>query len=412
MSLAKKITCFLLVMLVTAPASALTTSPSGGSGNYTSQSADTVDQSEMVGYGFLGLDDFYSPGARQYEMQILTGVYLGLADNIEAGFGISLANNSATISSGNSLRYFRAHGKYRFYGSRASGHAAALSMYSTTGEVPDAPSLASGNSNTGAELTYSSYRPRTDIHYALTMDTRDYKVYSGAAFSYALTPVVALSASRMIYTKHQRIYEIGLKAQSATVNSAPSGNIYLTLAAHFNPADALKYSAGTILDIPGGVGVLKARYFIGFIYSSRYSGQKNTTPMEKTTAAMVESAATTSPQETVAAMKSVPTVEATKAQFDAAQASTCKARVEILDMSGINGLGQKVASQLRDRGYCIQAIYVESNTMSFYSQLYYSEGKESVAKDMTKQFDIKGQVSQRALPVDVDIRFIVGRDRQ
>jgi hypothetical protein len=412
MSRVKKIFCFLLVMLVTLPASAFTTSPDGGSGNFTSQSSDTVAPDEMVSYGLLGLDDFYSSGNRQHEMQILAGVYLGLSKNFEAGFGLSLANNSATIATGTSLRYFRAHGKYRYYGSRSAGHAAAVYVYSTTGEVPDAPSLASGDTNNGFQLTYSTYRPGTDIHYALTMDSRDYKVYTGGAFSYVLSPVFALSASRMIYTKTHRIYELGLKAESATVNSSPSGNLYLTLAAHFNHGEALKYSAGTILDVPGGVGALQARYFFGFTYSSHYPKKKPDSTMVEPMPSGQKAMEKTQVQAAVAPQKPAPVTATTDKKTASVSTNTCRARVEVMDMSGVNGLGEKVAAQLRSKGYCVQSIYAEDNAMSFYSQLYYAEAMEDAAKELTKEFDIKGQVSQRALPVNVDIRFIVGRDRQ
>jgi len=390
------------------PALAQTTSPDGGSGNLTSQSSDTVSPDTMVSYGYVGLDDFYASSNWQHEMQILTGVYMGLSDRMEAGVGLSLANNSATLASGSAVRYFRAHGKYRYYGSRSEGHAASVFLYSTTGEVPDKPSLASGSTNNGFQLTYTTYVPKSEINYTLAMDTRDYKVYSGGSFSYALTPVLDLSASRMFYTKLDRIYELGLKAESATVNNSSSGNLYLVMAAHFDTHEALKYSAGTMLDIPGGLGVMKARYFVGFTYQTK-------TPATKRPSDTTMSSQTIKPMPVKEAPKPMAQAEgklAAQAQAPMITTRPCLARVEVMDMSGVNGLGEKVTERLRKQGYCVSAVYTETNSMSFYSQLYYASDQEDAAKKLTKEFDIKGQVSERALPTNVDVRFIVGRDQQ
>lgn len=405
-----RILCFLLASQIAMPALAQTTSPDGGSGNLTSQSSDTLSPDSMVSYGYVGLDDFYASSNWQHEMQILTGVYMGLSDRMEAGFGLSLANNSATIATGSAVRYFRAHGKYRYYGSRSEGHAASLYVYSTTGEVPDKPSLASGSTNNGFQLTYTTYAPKSEINYALTMDTRDYKVYSGGAFSYALTPVLDLSASRMFYTKNDRVYELGLKAESATVNSNPSGNLYLVMAAHFDTHEALKYSAGTMLDFPGGQGALQARYFLGFTYKAKTPEAKRSAD---TTMSSQSAQQATQPVAVKEASKSMAQAESKlAAQAPMITTKPCLARVEVMDMSGVNGLGEKVAEKLRQQGYCVSSVYTETNTMSFYSQLYYASDKEDAAKNLTKEFDIKGQVSERALPTNVDVRFIVGRDQQ
>jgi hypothetical protein len=391
------------------PATAFTTSPDGGSGNITSQSSDTLPSDSMVSYGMVGLDDFYGGSTWQHEMQILTGVYMGLTDRSEAGIELSLASNSSTIASGSSLRYFRAHGKYRFYGSRAKGQAASVYIYSTTGEVPDKPSLTSGKTSNGLQLTYSTYGAQSDVHYAMSMDTRDYKVYSGGVFSYELLPVLSLSASRMFYTNTDRIYELGVKAESATVNSSSNGNLYLVAGAHFNTQQALQYTAGVMLDIPGSVGALQARYFIGFTYTSEYSNRKRATPPSKP---VTPAKAMGSVSQAVSTAPAKPKVMVPEVKSSAISTKPCLARVEVMDMSGITGLGEKVAEKLRDNGYCVPSVYSETNAMSFYSQLYYSTGNEDTAKELSRQFEIKGQVDQRALPADVEIRFIVGRDQQ
>ncbi|MBD3670740.1 MAG: LytR C-terminal domain-containing protein [Gammaproteobacteria bacterium] len=400
----KNILCFVSAVLLALPAMAQTTSPTGGSGNLTSPNADILNSNEMVSYSFVGLDDFYSSGNWQHEMQILGGVYMGLTHDVEVGFGLSLANNSATIASGTSLRYFDVHGKYRFFGSRVEGKAAALSMYTTTGESPDSTALASGNSSRGFDLVYSQYRPGTDIHYALTMDTRDHKVYSGGAFVYETRPVLAISASRMMYTRTQRVYELGLIAQSATVNGVPDNNLYMTFGVHFNPNEDMRYMAGTMLDVPGGSGTLKASYFLGFQYTSRNLVRKNVT-------------ATNAGGQMPLASKSESTemesdIDAGKLPQTKPIVPVCKAQVEIMNMSGITGLGQRTASELTDKGYCITAIHNEFIAMSYYSQLYYAADSETSAREISHEFSIKGEVSQRSLPENVDIRFIVGRDRQ
>lgn len=400
-----KILCLTPFILYAVPSLALTTSPDGSTGNLTSQTSDTLSSDEMVSYGFIGLDDFYSKPDWQHEMNVSTGFYMGLSNRAEAGMGLSLANNSANIATGNSARYLKAYAKFRFYGSRSFGSAASVYFYSTTGEIPDNTSLASGKTNSGLQLTYSNYYPDSETTYALNMDTRDYKVYNSGSFNYELVPILSLSASRMFYTRYDRMYELGLTAQSATLSGTSNGNLYVVMAAHFNTNNRMKYSAGTVLDTGNGAGTLLARYFVGFSYNNSFGNRKRP-------ARDVVEAEQQVPAKTSVETEKKPAMVKEPEQAPPILTTTCHGNVEIMDMSGIEGLGEKVASKLRRQGYCVPSVYTESRAMSYYSQIYYADGKALLARKLSKAFSIQGNIAERTLPTGVAVRFVVGRDQE
>ncbi|MDH5183317.1 MAG: hypothetical protein OEX12_05445, partial [Gammaproteobacteria bacterium] len=207
--------------------------PGGMTGTLTSGSAEVISTGNIRYFGIVGRDDFYDPssGDSERESRLLTGVTFGLSSHLEMGVGVSFAHGTSPIATGTELRYLRGHAKYVFYGSRARGSAAAVSIYSTTAELPDNLGLTSGNANSGLELIYSQLGLEGDTTYALGLEHRDYKTYNTGTFTYSDVPVLSLSASHLFRTELKRNYELGLKTESASVGNTEYGNIYLNVAA-------------------------------------------------------------------------------------------------------------------------------------------------------------------------------------
>ena len=376
--------------------------PAGLTGTMTSGSAEVMEQGSVRYFMMSGVDDFFDPsGNGEKEIRLLSGMTFGVSNKLEAGVALSLAHNSATIATGTGLRNIRGHAKYHFYGSRAQGKAAAFSIYATGAELVGTPGLASGESNSGVEVVYSSLGIEGDNHYALELGHRDYKSYSGGSFIYNNVPVVALSASHLFRTDLHRNYELGIKGESVTLSDTAYNNVYLSLAAHFATDQELSYLVGTLQDISGGNGANRARYYLGFTYTNKYPrnlGMRHLNTMK-------------SPEPVKLAMSPPPAAKVPE-PVSKPVIQGCRAYVEIMDLSGLNGLAEQVTAKMKQDGYCIRAVHKEENSQAYYSHLYYALDKGELAVEMARVYKIQGEVSRRRLPADVDIRFILGSDQR
>lgn len=378
--------------------------PTGMTGTLTSSNAEIMKQGRIRYFAMLGVDDFYDPasGNGENEARLLTGIGFGISPNLEAGIAVSFAHNTAALSTGTELRYLRGQAKYRFYGSRGQGDAAAISLYSTTAELPSRPGLASGNSNTGIEFIYSELGVGGDTSYTLSKERRDYKIYNAGSFSYVNSPVLSLTASHLFRTELNRNYELGLRMESATVSGVVYGNTYLALGAHFATDQELNYLLGGLIDV-GGDGPNRSRYYFGFTYNSKFSRRLGSNTGVKSSLSQSKAPVV----ETLAKSQAM-----LKKQQDKPVIKGCLAQVEIMDLSGSMGLAELLSSKLKKDGYCIRAIHKEANSHAYYSHLYYGLKKGEMAVGLAKKYKVQGEVSRRRLPSDVDIRFILGKDQR
>ena len=394
-------------LLSTFPVYAASSNHSTGmTGTLTSSNAEIMKQGSIRYFGMLGMDDFYdtASGNGEREARLLTGMGFGISPKLEAGIAVSFAHNTPALSTGTELRYLRGQAKYRFYGSRGQGDAAAVSLYSTTAELPLKPGLASGNSNTGIEFIYSELAVDGDTSYSLSKEQRDYKIYNAGSFSYISAPVLSLTASHLFRTKLNRNYELGLRMESATVSGVAYGNTYLVLGAHFATEQELSYLFGTQIDLASSGGPNRSRYYLGFTYTSKFSRKlgSNTTE-QKPRLSQIKPPVVETLAKTQASLKKQPGKPVIKG---------CLAQVEIMDLSGSNGLAELLSSRLKKDGYCIRSIHKEANSHAYYSHLYYGLEKGETAVALAKKYKVQGEVSRRRLPSDVDIRFILGKDQR
>jgi len=378
--------------------------PAGMTGTLTSGTAEVMTEGNIRYFAISGMDDFYdASGNGVREGRMISGGTFGITRKLEIAVGLSFAHSAPTVAAGTELRYLRGQAKYLFYGSRALGKAAAVSLYTTTAELPGNLGLASGNANTGIEFIYSELGVGGDTTYAMELEHRDYKLYNAGNFEYQQAPVLSLSASHLFRTDLNRNYELGLRAESAAISSANYNNIYLTLAAHFATDQELSYLVGAMLDIPGGIGPNRSRYYLGLTYTSKYPrklGPLGSSIEEPVQTAIPPPAKIKKPIIVLAKEKSKPVVKG------------CSAYIEIMDLSGVNGLSDQVSNKLKKDGYCIRAVYKEENSHAYYSHLYYSLDKGEMAVGLARSYKVQGEVSRRSLPSDVDIRFILGKDQR
>ncbi|MDH5359762.1 MAG: LytR C-terminal domain-containing protein [Gammaproteobacteria bacterium] len=377
--------------------------PAGMTGTLTSGSAEVLNEGNIRYFAISGMDDFYdASGNGEREARVLSGATFSISKKLEVGVGLSFAHSASTIASGTELRYLRGEAKYLFHGSRAQGEAAAVSIYSTTGELPGNLGLASGNANTGMEVVYSELGVEGDNSYALGLEQKDYKLYNAGVFEYTGATVVSLSASHLFRTNLNRNYELGFKAESAAIGGVEYGNMYVSLGAHFATEQEMSYLLGAMLDLPGGEGPNRSRYFLGLTYTSKYPRKLGAlgSAMEKPR----------EPVKLVLPRKEKPVVVVKESIAPIIKG--CLAYVEIMDLSGVSGLSEQVAMKLKKDGYCIRAVYKEESSQAYYSHLYYGLEKGEMAVGLARSYKIQGEVSRRSLPSDVDIRFILGKDQR
>lgn len=394
------------------------------------------------------------------------GLGYGLSDRLSLGLGGTMAGITADAQG---LKKINLLAKLHLGGSHEEGIGVSIAAYKGLLVAPRTEGLGSGDATFGAMANISLYNESTTVHLSLGGEQTDLK-QPGAGF---LSDQVILLGGGLEY-RWQPDWTLlveGLFTRSNTEDD----NLIVAPSLHYRPQGPLSYYARFAAGIPSDSSLPEYSAMAGIRYQF-WSGDAVAEPQAQAQRSMVAGRGQRSDrgQQTAAigqlsappAMVAQPVaelpipaevkedllgisqsqalllqqLESMRSEMNrmATRPENALAKVEILNASGIEGLGEVVGRLLTLRGYSIASISDLGTAIEQPTQIYYMAGTKNAEivgvdrarlgiKKQTRIYYIEGfeqratrvsmvlPGSQRVMPDDqlqnqVQVRVVVGRD--
>ncbi|MDT8318687.1 MAG: LytR C-terminal domain-containing protein [bacterium] len=442
-------------------ATAATPTLAGPSGLVLTRTAEILDKGEHSATVY-GIMDKYEvdEGEKVSDTEYLGAFHFLMFENLELGVIASMLQPDTENISRSETSYLNGIGKVRLAGGRDRGYGIAASGYASLNRYKADPLVSSGEDIYGGELNVSFFGEGASLHLAAGAKQDDVRAFTlvSSTFVYAKQKYVTV-AVEMTPTPD---FSYSLEWMRSTINEKDNvthlSEIYqmVMLSAKYS-VNKFTFSVGAGMEIPDKDADPEYdhfKYLLGITYG--YNKPKEAAPKPAVIpAGMPSNSPITAPfnsisreldelrgeiediknnksklteEEAIAQPMLEPVdaveteagapVEATAVAAVAAKTPTKKGsnpytylRVEVINVSGIAGLGENVARILEKAGFNVvkvESLEVSNKSKSFilHKKEFINEGV-MVAREIPKDQDVL--VSKR-LSSKVDVRVVAGKD--
>jgi len=448
-----------LLLINCATVQATTPTLAGPSGLILTRTAEILDTGEHSAT-FFGVMDSYDldiDGAEKVsDTEYIGAFHFLMFENLELGIVASQFSPDTENISRTETRYLNGVGKVRLAGGRDRGYGIAASGYASLNRYKADPLVSSGEDIYGGEFNVSFFGEGASLHLAAGSKQDDVRVFTlvSSTFVYAKQNYVTV-ALEMTPTDN---FSYSLEWLRSTITEknglTHAGEIYqIAMASMKYNVDRFTFSAGAGMEIPDKDADPEYdhyKYILGLTYgydkpkeAAKPAAMPANSPMtapfnsiskeldelrgeieniKSNKSKLTEEEANAQPMlEPVieAETEAGASVEAVAVGTGAAAAAGSKKgsnpyeylRVEVINVSGIEGLGEDVAAMLEKAGFNIvkvESLDVSNKKKSFvlHKKAFINEGV-MVAREIPKDQDVL--VSTR-LSSKVDVRVVVGKD--
>ncbi|MBD3610791.1 MAG: LytR C-terminal domain-containing protein, partial [Gammaproteobacteria bacterium] len=315
--------------------------------------------------------------------------------------------------------------KHRFTGKvGARGLSVAASLSSTLVAGDPSTNVSDGQSHRGAELHISHWTDTSGFHMNIGMATNS--IYSESTMP-MFTTVDMLTASMGVEMGISDGMAFNLQALASQNTATDDENLHLAANYHYTPSKSMAFTFGAAWGIPSNRSNPATSVYFGMAYSPASQSQsrfarlnpdrdyhlQNQILMDKAEqidqrVARIE-ASLQKLANSLATSKQVMPVPR-ESVIDRSSMMAPKLYVEIINETGITGLGDKIATSLRSKGYAVTAVRTAPVRKKKRSIIQYREGMAEEA--ITLGHSLKGDqiVIKGRTMGDADVQLFLGND--
>ena len=441
-----------LIFANCALATATTPTLAGPSGLVLTRTAEILDTGEHSAT-FFGIMDKYEvdEGEKFSDTEYIGAFHFLMFENLELGIIASKLQPDTKNLSRSETSYINGVGKVRLAGGRDQGYGIAASGYASLNRYKADPLVSSGEDIYGGEFNVSFFGEWASLHLSAGSkqdDVRTFTSISSSIFVYAKQNyiTVALEMTPTPNISYSLEWMRGKINEKNHIDHVDEVYQMAMLSAKYSVSN-FTFSAGAGMEIPDSDAdpdYDHYKYLIGLSYG--YDRPKEAPKPVRTPLASPMTAPFNSISKELDALRGeieniknnkskltegeaiaqpmlepvVPVETEAVASVEAVEAETSTKkgsnpyeylRVEVINVSGLAGLGEDVADILEDAGFNIvkvESLEVSNKSKSFilHKKAFINEGV-MVAREIPKDQDVL--VSKR-LSSKVDVRVVVGKD--